>query len=44
MNISFNDIDPLNNNKSLNHGKYKILSTNVSDHSWNVLDVNENKK
>ena len=43
MNISFNDINPLNN-KILNHGKYKVLSTNVFDHSWHVLDVNENKK
>jgi hypothetical protein len=43
MNISFNDIDPLYN-KLLNHGKYKILNTNVFDSSWDVMDLHESKK
>ena len=43
MNLNFNDIDPLYN-KFLNNGKYKTLCTTVFDSSWQILDLNENKK
>ena len=43
MNLSLSEIDPLIN-KVLNSGRFKVVSSTVFDYSWDIIDLNDNKR